>query len=243
MDQADLRAALAALSPDGPPEARLVAGSCPRGAALVVLSGSFNPPTRAHVGVAEAALAAGRFDRVLFAIAVRTIDKEHATGASLEERFAMLAALVAAEPRFAAVACNRGLYADQAQAIQAAFAPADLAFVVGYDKIVQILDPRYYVARDAALRPLFARARFLVAPRAGAGEAELRALFARPENRPYADRVTYLPLDALPEAERGLSSTRVRELLARGEDVAAVVPPAVLPVLRRIAAYREGAPG
>lgn len=243
MDLADINSALAGLAPDGPLEARLIAGSCPAGAALAVLAGSFNPPTRAHVGVAEAALAAGRFDRVLFTIAVRTIDKEHAAGASLAERFAMLAALVAAEPRFVAVACNRGLYVDQAEAIQAAFAPADLAFVVGYDKIVQILDPKYYVDRDAALRRLFAAARFLIAPRAGAGEQKLQQLFAQPENQPYADRISYLPLDTLAAAERALSSTHVRELLARGEDVSAAAPPAVLPVLRQISAYRVGAGG
>ena len=229
---------LAALDPERAPEARLLAGRVPAGARLAVLSGSFNPPTRAHVGLARAALADGGAERVLFALAVRTIDKERLVGAPLTERCAMLAALVAEEPRFAAVAVNRGLYLEQAIAVDEAFAPADLAFLVGFDKIVQILDPRYYADRELALRRLFGLARFLVAPRDGAGAAELAALFARPEQWPYAGRVRFLPLGELAAREQRLSSTLVRRALARGEAVDWAVPAAILPALRRTDAYR-----
>lgn len=237
-DLARFRDMLTFLDAEGPPAARLLAGAAPRGARLAVMSGSFNPPTRAHVGLAHAALAGGDVDRLLFALAVRTIDKERIIGAPLAERCALLASLVAEEPRFGAVACNRGLYLDQAIAIGAAFAPRDLAFVAGFDKIVQILDPKYYADRAAALHHLFTLARFLVAPRDGAGAAELALLFAQPENRPYAERVRFLPLSALEGREQRLSATLVRAALARGEDVAWAVPPAILPALRRTDAYR-----
>ena len=39
---------------------------------------------------------------------------------------------------------------------------AELTLLVGYDKVVQILDPKYYDDRDAALHELFALARLLV---------------------------------------------------------------------------------
>lgn len=225
------------LDPQGPPRARLLTGNCAPGMHLAVLSGSFNPPTRAHLGLAQAALATGQFDRLLFALAVRTINKEQMVGATLEERCAMLAALVEREPRFAVIATNRGLYLDQARAIAAAFAPSDLAFVVGYDKIVQIVDPRYYVDRAAALRDLFGLSRFLVAPRDGGGREELDRLFRETGQRDYAGRVQFLPLTRMDGRDLALSSTQVRQRLGRGEDAAWAVPEAVLPVLAHIDAY------
>jgi nicotinate (nicotinamide) nucleotide adenylyltransferase len=237
-----VRVALARLESTNSPAAQLLAGDCPPRARLAVMSGSFNPPTRAHLGLAQAALATGQFDRLLFALAVRTINKEQIVGATLEERCAMLAALVRDEPRCAVMATNRGLYLEQAQAIQAASAPSDLAFIVGFDKIVQILDPRYYADRDAALRDLFTRASFLVAPRDGAGQGELDALFRQPENRPFAGRVQFLPLTHMEEQALGLSSTSVRERLARGEDVSSAVPAAVAPLLAQIAGYAGDRP-
>ena len=230
------------LDPSGPPQVRLLVGDCPPDARLAVMSGSFNPPTRAHLGLAQAALATGQFDRLCFALAVRTVNKEQIVGATLAERCAMLAALVRDEPRLAAAVTNRGLYVEQAQAIQAAFAPRDLAFVVGFDKIVQIVDPRYYADRDAALRDLFARARFLVAPRDGGGREELERLFQQPGQRDYAGRVQFLALTDMEQLELGLSSTRVRELLARGEDVSWAVPAAVAPLLPPIAGYAGARP-
>lgn len=238
LDLDRFRESLGSLDAARPPEARLLAGTSPRGARLAIMSGSFNPPTRAHVGLAHAALAGGDVEYLLFALAVRTIDKERIIGAPLAERCAMLASLVAEEPRFGAVTCNRGLYLDQAIAIGAAFAPRDLAFVAGFDKIVQILDPKYYADRAAALQHLFRLARFLVAPRDGAGAPELEALFARSDNRPFAERVRFLPLSALEAREQRLSATLVRAALARGEDVAWAVPSAILPALRRTDAYR-----
>ncbi|MGI8915430.1 MAG: nicotinate-nicotinamide nucleotide adenylyltransferase [Chloroflexota bacterium] len=232
------------LDPGDSPAARLLFGDCPRGSRVAVLAGSFNPPTRAHLGLAEAALATGRFDRLLFALALRTINKERNVGATLAERCAMVAALVKIEPRFAVVVTNRGLYLDQAEAIQQAVAPRDLAFIVGFDKIVQIVDPRYYVDRDAALGDLFARVRFLVAPRDGGGRADLDYLFGQAEHRAFRERVQYLPLPQLGGQEQRLSSTQVRELIARGEDVAWAMPQAVLPILTQIAGYsRQSAAG
>lgn len=232
-------ALLASLDPAGSPAMLALHGDVPPGARLALMSGSFNPPTRAHLGLAEAALSAGEFDRLLFALAVRTINKERIVGALLEERCVMLAALVAAEPRFALVGANRGLYLDQARAAHAAFAPHDLAFIVGFDKIVQIVDPQYYDDRDAALDELFRLARFLVAPRDGATSDELDALFARPENRPYAGRARFLPLSRLDADAQQLSSTRVRELLARGEDVSWAIPKAVWSLLKGMKAYQR----
>lgn len=230
---------LQALDPNGPPEARMVVGDLAIGERLAVLPAAFNPPTRAHMGLARAALDTGAFDRLLLMLSLRTIDKEAATGASLDSRLHMLALMATGQPRLGVALCNRGLYLDQAIALQDAFAPHDLAFVVGFDKIVQILDPRYYVNRDDALRSLFRQAHFLVAPRDGTDEAMLDELFGRPENREYRSRVAFLPLSALQAKEQALSSTLVRELLGRGKDAGWAVPAAIAGYLQRANPYQE----
>ena len=104
---------------------------------------------------------------------------------------------------------NRGLYVDQALAARTRWPDLDtLLFLVGYDKIVQIFDPRYYDDRDAALQKLFRLASFLVAPRDDATADDFAALLSRPENRPFAARVRSLPL---PSAVAAVSSTGLRQ--------------------------------
>ena len=172
-----------------------------------------------------AGLEAGGLDHVWYALSTRTVDKEVVTGAGLEDRLLLLDLLVASDPRLGVLLLNRGLYVDQARLVRAAYPDlGELVFLVGFDKIVQIFDPRYYDDRDAALEQLFALATFLVAPR-GADEAPaLAALLDQPENRRFADAVR--PLD-LPPALREVASSTVRLDLASGVPLEQVVPPEV----------------
>ena len=208
-------AELAELDPAGPPSARLL--RAPRaglGARVGVLPGSFDPLTAAHAALARAALRSGAMDSLLFLLSVQVIDKEDRASAALADRALVLLRHVARRRRCGVAVANRGLYVDEAEALAPLLAPgAELWFVVGHDKIVQIFDPRYYADRDAALARLFALAGFLVAPRADASAAALAALLARPENAPYRHRVRPLPL---PAAYRDQSATALREALAAG---------------------------
>jgi nicotinic acid mononucleotide adenylyltransferase len=197
----------------------------PRSAARgnpAVVAGSFNPPTDAHLSLYEGALGQGDIDVVWFSLAVQTVDKEHVTGASLEDRLCMLAELANLHPEIGVVLCNRGLYVEQAEALRSAIvAPQqELVFAVGYDKIQQILDPRYYADREASLARLFSLGRFLVAERNGYGNAALGELLGNEENQPYRQRIaalTTLPADHDP----ALSSTSVRTAYVRASDLEA----------------------
>ncbi|MCC6628037.1 MAG: hypothetical protein IT340_11615 [Chloroflexi bacterium] len=189
-------------------------------ARLAVLAGSFNPLTRAHTALAERAITAGGVDGVAFALSVRIVDKERVTGAALEDRLIALELHVARHSARGIVLLNRGLYVDQAVALRAALPGVrELAFIVGFDKVVQIFDPRYYDDRDAALDGLFAHATLLAAPRHDQGPAALRALLDRPENRRFAGFVRWLPLA---DAYTGLSSTQVRADAADNDPMTAV---------------------
>ena len=206
-------------------------------APVAVLSGAFDPPTRAHAALARAALRRG-MATLLFAIAVQTVDKERGTRAGVGLRLTLLCRYARRRPWLGVLVCNRGLYLEQAAALAELGVDAPV-FVIGFDKLSQVFDPRYYADRDAALRRLFEAARFLVAPRDAAGQAEIDAFMARPEQRAYRAAVAPLPLSAA-EARltAGMASTRVRELAARGDPWLEL-----LPVETRALAARSGVYG
>lgn len=236
-----LRAILASLDPSAAPTMIPVAAKAPDASRrLGLLAGSFNPVTLAHVQLAQRALQSGRCDAVWFLMSVRTVDKEAVTGASLEDRLAVLLRVVDdVDPaRFGVAVCNRGLYVEQAAAsAQLLPRPADVVMIVGFDKIVQIFDPRYYEDRDIALTRLFDLASFLVAGRAGSGASELAALLAKPENRRFAGRVAALGRTS-PRSLAHLSSTRIREALAGSSRAfEGDVPRAVVRFVRETGAY------
>jgi nicotinic acid mononucleotide adenylyltransferase len=211
---------VSALDPDAAPVAQALPPEWRPPARLAVLAGSFNPLTRAHTELARRALREGEQGGVAFALSVRIVDKERVTGASLEDRLLALDLYAGRQPDHAVLLLNRGLYVDQASALRASFPSlTDLAFIVGYDKLVQIFDRRYYDDRDAALHRLFGLATLLVAPRGDAGLAGVRTVLERPENRRFAASVRLLPLAA---EYAGLSSTEVRQEAGRGAAVEAV---------------------
>lgn len=196
---------------------------------VALLPGAFDPPTAAHLHLAERALRDG-YQRVVFTLAVRTVGKRR-TGLTREDRLLALRAMASRNIVVAAV--SHGLYADQAEAAARAFPGADIAFLVGSDKVFQIFDPRWYRDRDHALTRLFERARIVVAPRAGHMRA-LREVLTAPENRPFAERVEILRLHP---AVGEMSSTRVRGLLRAGVQPSGLVPHAVAELLDSVRAF------
>jgi nicotinamide-nucleotide adenylyltransferase len=237
---------LTGLDPAGAPEAHEVCGADLRQARrLVALPGSFNPLHRAHVALLEEAGRAAGATHVAYLLSVRTVDKERVSGMLLEDRLWLLCQQAQGahasgearevEPGTAVLVTNKGLYFEQAVALHALCAQLEtLAFVTGFDKIVQIFDPRYYSDRDAALDQLFGLATFLVAPRNEATLTDLQKLLDRPENAPYAARVRPLPLDG---ALASVSSTRVRDGQALDD-----VPAAVASFIRETECFESPAP-
>lgn len=222
-----LHDAVAAADPDGPPSLQLIAeGASHRAPSrLGFLSGSFNPLHSAHEALVATATRAAGLDRVLLVLSKRTVDKERVSGMSLADRLLVLALFAEAHPGVGVALVNRGLYVDQAALLRSAWPGlAELWAIVGFDKIVQIFDPRYYADRDAALEELFSLAGVLVAPRAEATAADLRRLLDRPENRRFRERVRLLPL---PPELAGLSSSDLRSGagagLVAGQEVPGVV--------------------
>jgi nicotinamide-nucleotide adenylyltransferase len=229
------------LRPEGPPWAALAPGSEePRGD-IIVFPGSFNPPTLAHLAMLRAARdfarrRSGGHWQVYAALSRHIVDKEAVERLTLLDRIVLLEEVLATHVRHAGIVLlNRGLYVEQAQGMRVAFPRVRrLFFLVGFDKIVQILDPHYYQDRDSALRELFAQAHLLVAPRGGEGEEDLRELLNRAENRPFASSIHPLPLAA---QYRNLSSTQARQ-----EATLESVPRTVYDFLQRTRPYESAHP-
>lgn len=235
----EFKSALARLDPAGAPTLTTVyrarTGTPSR---LILYPGSFNPPTLAHVGLAQTLIAQNLGDEVWFTLSVRTIDKEQVTGTMLEDRLAMLLCLMGDTHQFGVAIGNRGLYVDQAQAAYHHFPDLQhLAFLVGYDKLVQILDPRYYEDRDEALERLFRLASFFVARRGSAADDDARALLERPENQRFAHAIQSMPRET-GDAFLALSSSAVRRLVAQGRVERLDVPPCVAQFIDETGAYQ-----
>jgi nicotinic acid mononucleotide adenylyltransferase len=198
--------------------------SVPAPGRVALLSGSFDPVTVGHLGVAAAALATVA-DLVVLVYAAARLPKEPGAPPGLlpeSDRIAALEAVCAGDDRLALGLTSHGLLVDQVRGARRRFPVARLTVLAGSDKAVQLLDPRWYVDRDADLAALFAAAQLRVAVRTGEDVA-LAAALARPENARWAPR--FLPLEVDP-AVAGVSSRLVRERIRRGEDVTALVPPA-----------------
>ncbi len=201
------------LHPESSPQSLLVPGSPqPRGS-IIVFTGSFNPPTIAHLALLKQAQQYARQHEPMYlyaAFSKHTVDKEKVERPLLLDRILLLQTLLQRRlPHAGILLFNRGLYVEQAQAVRNSFpAVKRILFLMGFDKIVQILDPHYDDDRDVALHALFSLAELLVAPRGNAGEREMYALLHQPQNELFARCIHALPFNA---QYRDISSTLIRQ--------------------------------
>lgn len=210
------------LDPGLPPRAACVPGSSMPAGPIIVFPGSFNPPTKAHLALLRAARQYGRrhgVAGVYAALSKHTVDKEQVERPLLLDRIVLLEQILQRYlPQVGIMLFNRGLYVEEAQAIRATYPGVTrLYLLLGFDKIVQVFDQRYYDDRDAALHALFAQAEILVAPREDAGNAALQHLLDDASNRQFAP---YVHGVALSSAYRRMSSTHIRDVFeAHQQDV------------------------
>jgi nicotinic acid mononucleotide adenylyltransferase len=207
------------LDPQAPSRVLVVPDSPKPEGKIIVFPGSFNPPTVAHLALLKQAWQFARLHgpmRVYAALSTHITDKERVQRPLLLDRIHLLETVLRKHVRHTGILLfNRGLYVEQAEAIHSAFPQvSDVNFLIGFDKIVQIFDPRYYKDREQALHDLFGLADFLVAPRGEDGPEELSRLLEKPENRQYAGHIHALPLST---AYRHISSTSIRQVLSSHE--------------------------
>lgn len=111
--------------------------------------GTFDPPTIAHLAVAEAALNQGGLDAVHLVVSREPLGKAPSVP-SLEDRLAVLEEVASTRDWLGIRVTDHRLIADVATGYD--------AVIMGMDKWLQVLDPAWYggsaEARDAALAAL-----------------------------------------------------------------------------------------
>ena len=188
---------------------------------LLCLSASFNPLTVAHVWLIQEASRIVPPDETLLLLASANVDKA-VTGFPLEQRLNLMVRFAESRPTFSVAACSHGRFVDKAEAIRPHYpAGTRLTFIVGFDTLVRLFDPKYYTDRDASLSALFGASEFIAANRAPDPPEAVTALLARPDVVPYAYRIRVIQL---PPEIAAISATLVRTRLARGEPISDLVP-------------------
>jgi phosphopantetheine adenylyltransferase len=130
--------------------------------------GSFNPPTIAHLAVAQAAVRAAGLARLDLVLSRVALGKEDLEVPTLDDRAAVLREVAASRPWLGVVVTDARLIVDIAEGYD--------AVVMGADKWRQVNDESWYASeaeRDAAVARL---PRVLVAPRAGDHPADVEVL-------------------------------------------------------------------
>jgi nicotinate (nicotinamide) nucleotide adenylyltransferase len=182
---------------------------------LGVFPGTFNPPTRAHVALARAALAS--VDEVVFVLP-RELPHKTFEGGSFEDRVRMLEAALAGEQRFSIAASRGGLFIEIARECRDAYGPeADLYFLCGRDAAERIVNWDY--GRPGAIGEQLCEYQLLVAPRQGGYDApaDLRGR-----------------IHTLDRGNDNVSASEVRRRIRRGEPWEELVPERIVGMVREI---------
>ena len=183
---------------------------------LGVLPGGFNPPTIAHVALANAA--AAHVDEVLCVVPREYPHKQY-FGATLDQRIEMIEASNWNIPCSIAVT-DRGLFIDMARECRVACGPETrLLFLCGRDAAERILNWDY--GREGVVQEMLREFGLLVAARHGE--------FSPPDE--FAGCIHALEI---PPGYGEVSSTGVRERIARGEAWEHLVPGGIVDRVRKI---------
>lgn len=190
---------------------------------LGILAGTFNPPTRAHLVLAESAL--HHVDEVVWVLP-RVLPHKHQHGATFDERIQMLCHLAANGTRQSVAAAQGGLFLEIARECRTNYGAAELLFVCGRDAAQRVMEWDY--GQAGVVDRMLSEFQLLVAGRDG---------HYQPSGR-FASRIHRLTVAASIDP---ISSTDVRDRIRLGEPWEHLVPEAIVEDVTRIYARASGA--
>ncbi len=186
------------------------------------MPGTFNPPTRAHFALAQAALQT--CDEVLLVLPRALPHKEY-EGVGFADRLRLLKMAVEGHPRFAAASSEGGLFLEIAEECQEAYGSAvDITFLCGKDAAERIVGWKY--EREEMLEEMFRQFSLLVARRQGE--------YAAPDR--LESRIRRLDVD---EEWDEVSATEVRIRIASGLEWRKLVPEMIADEVGRLYGARS----
>ncbi len=199
--------------------ARFVVGQPPNFGRLAILPAAFNPITKAHLALADAAIEQAGADQVAFVLP-ESLPHKLFDGASFEQRLAMVGAT--AEGRCVAVSSG-GLVYEIVREL-AAICSAEFAVLCGRDAAERYVSWEY--GEGPSIEAQLKEYRLIVAGREGG---------YRPPAH-LSDRVASV---TLPPAIATISSSAVREAISQGRPWADMTPEPAAAVIRRLKLYRD----
>jgi len=184
-----------------------------------VFGGMFDPPHVGHVALARAAIAFFRLERLLVRVVAEPGHREVAAAPQIRLHLAELAFAVLDEAEVSVDPFARTVDSLEALGLD------DPVFLVGGDELAAFAG---WKAPERVLQ----LARLGVATRPGAGRDELERARAR---LPQPERIVLFPFEPV-----DVSSSRIRALVAAGEPIDTLVPPAVAAEIVRLGLYAGG---
>ena len=188
------------------------------------MGGSFDPVHFGHLLAAQDAYEQGGLDRLVFVPAAQAPLKPDVVQATPEARLAMLRASVAGDERFAVCdyEVRRGGMSytiDTVRFLKTQYPADNLRWVIGADQVGQL--PRWHQIGELA-----GLVEFIVLARPGWAETA-------------APAIPGLRLSWCPGHEVRISSTEVRQRVARGLPVDYMIPHKTVEYIRENALYRQ----
>jgi len=192
-----------------------------------ILGGTFDPPHRAHLAMAEEAARKLKLDKVIFMLAARPPHKE--TGTPVEQRKAMVKLMIKPYPQFEVsdlelLRARQGhpsYTVDTIKQLKRIYPRAEIYWLMGEDSYCNLLAGRWKQSEEV-LRQI----RPVVFPRPGQTKAEQ----SLPSDRIIA--IEHLPGDL------SLSSTKIRQLIKQGEKTDQYLTDSVLQYIEEKKLYR-----
>lgn len=205
------------------------------GKELGVFPSSFNPITKGHVAILQRAAEIKAFKEILLVLDTHAMDKE-IVGATLVDRLLMVHGLFEDYPHLSVGVSNRGLFVTKAELLKGMYpSETDITFIVGYDTMKRVFDPKYYEDREGALDQLFGSCTFMVANRENQGREALQQLIASGTNWRFKDKVHFFEI---PNHLASISSSHVRQRVKEGKSFARFVPTQIGECIKEVKLYK-----
>jgi nicotinate (nicotinamide) nucleotide adenylyltransferase len=182
---------------------------------VAILAGAFNPPTAAHLALAEAAFQT--VDEVLLAIP-QSFPHKTFDGAPLEQRLDMMQRLARSRHGLSAAVAEGGLFGEIAREARPHYPDAAIYLLCGRDAAERIINWEY--DDPSFVDDMLAEFSLLVAPRGGE--------FKPPDRFRTAART--LHMGDYDEC----SSTRLRDAIRAGENWRPLVPDAIADIVKEL---------
>lgn len=209
-----------------------------------ILGGTFNPVHLAHLRIAEEVERACALDRLLFIPAAVPPHKDVAEEVSFEHRLAMVEAAIHSHPKFQACdlekrRSGKSFSVDTLEILREGDPQGEFYFIIGLDSYRDIASWKDFTR-------LFSLCHMVVMTRPGVVmDNRLAPLpVAIHKDFCYDDGATRIQhksgneLIFLQETSLDISSTRIRNMLARGQSVDHLVTPAVADYIKEHGLYQ-----